>query len=997
MQATGASALRAMPKTNTFAGEGAGPATNSAAREAMREAVQMRSELRKQRIQQRVEEASTQEAAFQDPSEQWQSYLARCGRWSPGGRGRKPSPDRQRLAHQTSQRIFSEQAAAVEEAVRAHVGGGLDTVLDFTATVAAHDAAANEIASAALRRASPSRKPREPVRDSHGNWVGEAVESQLAGSAGASSAEIGAKREDNRYEHKRLEFLEKAVKSKALIATGAGPTEDFDNHTIAAEPMAAEKAEGAAGLTSKSLYRNQREKSGLLDEERSFQHMKFDELHKHSNKLGRRGDTDSTAAPRRPSVGVDAPYAWDPDRVTDPDRPTSLNSRPSFGIDGAVDVTDYTIDKTTSAGPREVAGLTSSEMYEVQFKRQVKSAPRADDGNKVAGVKSAELAAASTEMKIESSPRPMNTRNPDHRIENEAKAALTDASNLVAADAANISIASSAPAKCFDGAAGMNSAQVYKARSEIQQRRHVSPSMLGPASRADDAKDGPVPKLPLKASGVVMGSPDKGEEPYAGQRSCAIQKPTSAWEARHLWSEAQKVPKGGFGDRVGAAKALEGGAGMRSDQLASYSKELKFESRGASPRAVRAPPADAPEPAKFDGAAGLTSSKICEIGVGMVNKYDLPSPGRKGPLLTKADAREKLAGAAGRTSSEIATSALADQTAEQKRLSALAARAAAARALSPGAQRPAPSYEDTPAFSGAAGVVSAQLGKGLAKREFLSDDVAGPEAAAAPRGASPHRRSNSSGVSSIFGGADAPSLTVDVDRAGVDAFSRGEVVGHGMSSRAVAIQRLVSRHAHGVIGGKRSMSEPRRRPSTGGTDAASLLYGNAFAESEQPSAVPYGMSAQHDVAAQAGRVAGRTSGDLAIPREERRLSRSGNMADNLWGSGGLGGYMGGGLEACKRRDSGNFDTLQLRKAAAGSPRPAAAPIEGSQPKGWSPARAMPQRRQSFGGGENSVGALLGGGGGGHMVTSSSAIGAGWGVGQSAAMAQAASPMRGLRA
>merc|ERR1719198_2675392 len=104
---------------------------------------------------------------------------------------------------------------------------------------------------------------------------------------------------------------------------------------------------------------------------------------------------------------------------------------------------------------------------------------------------------------------------------------------------------------------------------------------------------------------------------------------------------------------------------------------------------------------------------------------------------------------------------------------------------------------------------------------------------------------------------------------------------------------MVSRAGAGFGGGKRATSEPRRRPSSGGVDAASLLYGNAFAEAAESSL------AQRQ---EGGRVAGRSSGELAMPREERRLSRMGNMADNLWGSGGLGGYMGGGLDACRKRD-----------------------------------------------------------------------------------------------
>merc|ERR1740138_1947322 len=92
------------------------------------------------------------------------------------------------------------------------------------------------------------------------------------------------------------------------------------------------------------------------------------------------------------------------------------------------------------------------------------------------------------------------------------------------------------------------------------------------------------------------------------------------------------------------------------------------------------------------------------------------------------------------------------------------------------------------------------------------------------------------------------------------------------------MNRLVSRQAHGQpAGGKRSASEPRRRPSSGAE------------------------------ASMGSKVAGRTSSELAMPREERNLSRPGNARDNMRSFGGLGGYMTGGCEPDRRHSVGQPD------------------------------------------------------------------------------------------
>ena len=89
-----------------------------AARERMIAAVQLRAELRKQRIRDRVAEESTQKStaqvAYQDPSDQWHSYLAKCALGGKDANRRAASVEAVRRAHKTSDRVFaSDEAPAV--------------------------------------------------------------------------------------------------------------------------------------------------------------------------------------------------------------------------------------------------------------------------------------------------------------------------------------------------------------------------------------------------------------------------------------------------------------------------------------------------------------------------------------------------------------------------------------------------------------------------------------------------------------------------------------------------------------------------------------------------------------------------------------------------------------------------------------------------------------------------------------------------------------------
>ena len=148
------------PLYSSFEGTTTG---NENSRAAAARAAELRSELRKQRIRERSEEASTAEADFQDPRDQWGNYVQRCGKWSPTGRVRKPSPDKLRLAHNTRERIFSEQSANAEATMAEMAGGGLGPVLDYTAALEAADAEKAAAATPLLAQTSPGRKPRPPT------------------------------------------------------------------------------------------------------------------------------------------------------------------------------------------------------------------------------------------------------------------------------------------------------------------------------------------------------------------------------------------------------------------------------------------------------------------------------------------------------------------------------------------------------------------------------------------------------------------------------------------------------------------------------------------------------------------------------------------------------------------------------------------------------------------------------------------------------------------
>jgi hypothetical protein len=1007
------------PLYSSFEGTTTG---NENSRAAAARAAELRSELRKQRIRERSEEASTAEADFQDPRDQWGNYVQRCGKWSPTGRVRKPSPDKLRLAHNTRERIFSEQSANAEATMAEMAGGGLGPVLDYTAALEAADAEKAAAATPLLAQTSPGRKPRPPTLDAFGRWVGEHVEAQFAGAAGTASRDMWKIKGENKLEFNRINFMTKSQTAAAEMVQFGYPEEDPMAAVKAAEEATtAAAAMRVAGVPSKSLYRKQRERDGLMDE------------------TGKPALKEVPHPDRQQKItgGEAAPFAWPA-----PGEARAVVEEPT---------PEPVYRSSTPKGRRPVAGLTSKEVVEAYMPWAPKQGVmvRGEQG-KLAGVSSAELAAVTVESRLEA---PAVIKQDRTQEGGEVKVALSDpeGKKLVGEGATAtpkaLDVASNAPEACFIGAAGMNSAMIRKSKMLVGHPvKHVDHDLLmgakgllpephpnmaasvsskqqpsqpppPPAVDVSDAQPmlsstsapkSPAPVPPLggafRAAGIGADS-DRPEQPqptaeqmrppspvkggfgraaspragsprrsavdgrYAGARSSEMQRPTNAWEVRHLWSEQAVAPKGDFG----AAHVMhkEGGAsGMTSKQLAASQKELKFET---TYRPTDAEHRACSSPGRLNGAAGLTSSKITEIGVGIVNKFDEPANDAAAKGQAQAAAK-KLEGASGMTSHAIAVAKIKEQgVAEEPKahLSVLAAHAAQARALgSP--KGPSLKLEGTKEFGGAAGISSETMGKAAANREFISDESIYQVAA---RAASPDRRNSrgqgnnsSEGVYAVFGGSEVPSRVMTPTQAGVD-FS------HGMSSRALAIRKLVGMSFEKP---KRSASEPRRRPTSGGDDAGSLLYGNVFGGGRES-------HFQHKPAGgeSPGPLRPKESPAAGARVEERRSSRMARP-DNLWSSGGLGGFMGGGMEAVRRRDS--MPSSRDRGA-----------IEGSSAKGWSPGRGSNMRASS-----DNVRLSLGGMGESRMVTSASAIGAGWSPHQSVAQAQASfqpppSPVRGLRA
>ena len=98
-----------------------------------------------------------------------------------------------------------------------------------------------------------------PVVDSHGLWVGERIESQLAGAAGATSTTLWRKKEEGMLEFKRHSYTAKSAAAAAAAADGAA-----DPHE--SRRPRRRRRRRAAGASSKKLSKATFERGGLSSE-----------------------------------------------------------------------------------------------------------------------------------------------------------------------------------------------------------------------------------------------------------------------------------------------------------------------------------------------------------------------------------------------------------------------------------------------------------------------------------------------------------------------------------------------------------------------------------------------------------------------------------------------------------------------------------------------------------------------------------------------------------
>jgi len=189
------------------------------------QSVQVREEMRKQRIRNRSVDSnfSTSQSAFQDPADQWEGYIERCGhvngKWDTNRRVN--SAEARSRAHKTADRIFASADSAAPSAA------------DSTFV------------------------------DSHGQWVGEEVEAKLRGSAGVSSSSLWQSRDDMAVELKRKSGQAKTA-LRAIDNTIAAFTSGQSDGVYHLENLQTNGSADAAGMASKRLTSQRREIHGLL-------------------------------------------------------------------------------------------------------------------------------------------------------------------------------------------------------------------------------------------------------------------------------------------------------------------------------------------------------------------------------------------------------------------------------------------------------------------------------------------------------------------------------------------------------------------------------------------------------------------------------------------------------------------------------------------------------------------------------------------------------------
>ena len=719
--------------------------------------------------------------------------------------------------------------------------------------------------------ASAARAPDAPIVDSHGLWVGSSVEDKLKDAAGASSAAMWQKKAEIKSD------VAKKTSAPALAAVGAFATGATEGAYRAENPNAAAMPTDVAGASSAQLCKVQREMHGMM--------------------------TDGLAAGRaEPREGADAARAGSP--------------------------------------VGKVAGLTSADCYMAnQGKRSKSPAPtRTQVHAHAAG--SAGLTSSQTgeravqdfaNARLESGPPAVRAEMAVRDYTSEIAISGAESSKLGAeanhvmrgSDAKASEVASAAPAKCWDGAAGMNSAQVRRAKTGTE-RRHGSP-LLGHGER-DTLHLGRLERDiggTIEAGGTAEGaraplavSVAPSAEPYAGARSSHLNRPSTAYEARHLWSETapRERPQGSFGARVPLAAA--GGAGLTSDQLASTT--LAFEA-AHKPMLRKTPSPVASGPSA--GGAGVCSAALALSKTELT--FDRTKPLRKTEATMQGLSATQKSAAAGASSKAIGDHAVAslsldlgDVKATKIPLGELSLTAAhlnspqrAPGGAHDGARRPhsAGKAPGTAArFHDAAGVSAAALAKREAKKEYVADEV---RAETLGRPSNPWVGSVSGVAATVFGGDDAAAAAVAASAeftAGRKAQADPRLLDGrmGMASGDIALGRCVSRGAHehhlaGVAARPRAASEPRRRPSAAeGSNAAALIFPNHADEPQQHAAraaSPAALRKQSAAAAAAeGVTAGATSSHLSSNNRESRRSVGGGRVGTISS---LGGYMTGPMLA----------------------------------------------------------------------------------------------------
>lgn len=712
----------------------------------LREAVQLREEMRKERIRSRSVDAwSTSQAAFQDPAEQWQTYIERCGhvngKWDTNRRVN--SAEARSRMHKTADRIFSSSDDPAPSAAASFV-------------------------------------------DSHGMWVGEEVEAKLRGSAGVASTSLWKSRDDMGTDarrsgsparcHSPLRTTEGAT--LAALASGTADGVYHLENRLSADRSAL--AADVAGLSSKKLCKSQREVNGLLASDSPRQ---------------------LTAPATRPPL-------------------VEANAR--------------------------VAGLTSDDL----FQRQTALHPRAQardtgDGDSavVAGRKSSEIGENAVEQHFGAAPaRPAS---PGGRVQPElhgsrlGSEAMDIITNSGARQSAGRDVGTQRRYTSPLLGYGEKSTDVEPSR-RLSRRpaspiRGAEPTQTA-AREAETSQEQPLPARPRAPSKLVA---TVDVEPYAGQRSNVGRKPSCAWEANHLWSEAPRKPRPS--DRAPEAS----GAGRTSSQIANSASHQRFELTPPRMRPTQTLPADATAVnAGTGGAAASASGAAAAAAAGgraegggagkstgdlatAASRYLIfeggSKPGRRQEASAAGLSTSQRSGSAGRSTHELGAAApQADR--QPKPLSEVSAHVAQAERSSP--SKLSLDLSKLKSFSGAAGVTSVQVAVQEGKREFVST----PKRSNASGALANSWQGSTTGVASTVFGANA-----DATFAAHDALAGSLLAGrHGMGSRDINFGRVPSRgeHEHHLAHGmRRSASEPRRRPtasSGSGEGAKDLLYGNRY-------------------------------------------------------------------------------------------------------------------------------------------------------------------------